>query len=140
MRQHPPQHLALKPPPLWLLPPAPLPSPLHQLLPRPKQASLAGSNNCLPPLQRLWHLPKRLVRTSSAKNAVAVMAHVAESHAVKAAVDAVKAVVNPAVKVAVKVVKDAADVVAVVDAAVVSAQPPVSVNALMPKANPSPKT
>ena len=129
MRRHLPQHLALKPPPLWLLPPAPLPSPLHQLLPRPKQASLAGSNNCLPPRQRQWHLPKRPLRTSNAKNAVAVMAHVAVSHAVKAVVDAVKAVV-----------KDAADVVAVVDAAVVSAQPPVSVNALMPKANPSPKT
>ena len=136
MHRHPPQHLALKPPPLWLLPPALLPSPLHQPLPRQKQASLAGSNNCLPPRQRQWHLPKRPLRTSNAKNAVAVMARVAASHAVKAAVDAVKAVVNPAVKVAVKV---AAAVVVVVDA-VVSAQPPVSVNALMPKANPWPKT
>jgi hypothetical protein len=67
------------------------------------------------------------------------MAHVAASHAVKAAVDGVKDVVNPAVKV-VKAVKDAAAVVAVVAAAVLSARPPVSVNALMPKANPWPKT
>jgi hypothetical protein len=51
----------------------------------------------------------------------------------------VKDVVNPAVKV-VKAVKDAAAVVAVVAAAVLSARPPVSVNALMPKANPWPKT
>jgi hypothetical protein len=139
MHRHLPQHLALKPSPLWLLPPAPLPSPLHQPLSRPKQASLAGSNNCLLPRQHLWHPPKPLPRTSNAKNAVAVMAHVVVSHAVKAAVDAVKAVANPAVKV-VKAVKDAAAVVAVVDAAVLSARPPVSVNALMPKANPWPKT
>jgi hypothetical protein len=71
------------------------------------------------------------------------MAHVAASHVVKAAVDGVKDVVNPAARVAVKVVKavkDAAAVVAVVAAAVLSARPPVSVNALMPKANPWPKT
>lgn len=143
MHRHPPQHLALKPSPLWLLPPAPLPSPLHQPLPRPKQASLAGSNNCLHPLQRLWHLPKRPVRTSNAKNAVAVMAHAVVSHAVKAVVDGVKAEVSLAARVAVKVVKavmDAAAAVVVVDAAVVSARPRVSVNALMPKANPWPKT